>query len=87
MNDYFGYNVSDEVLDFIKGMTDYAETNFGFAIASPEYYIYVDPIEDHIIVKLDENTELKFSDIREFVLNCELNGRKVIELLEEFDYA
>ena len=87
MKNYYGYNVSDDVMDFISGMNDYIETNFGFAIESSEYHIYIDPIEDHIQVKSSETIFFKYSDLKDFLLNCELKGKKIIELLEEFDFA
>ena len=87
MSNYYGYEISEEVSEFIQGMTDYVETNFGFAIESSEHHIYIDPIEDYVEVKFDKNTVFKYSNLREFLLNHELNGKKIIELLEDFDFA
>ena len=86
MINYYGYNITEEVSDFIQGMTDYIETNFGFAIENSEYHIYIDPIEDYIEIKSDNSIQ-KYSNLKEFLLNYELHGKKIIELLEEFDYA
>lgn len=87
MKNYFGYCVSDEVMDFITSMSDYIETNFGFAIESSEHHIYIDPIGDNIQIKASEASDLKYSDLKDFLLNFELNGKKIICLLENFDFA
>ena len=87
MKNYYGYSVSDDVMDFITSMNDYIETNFGFAIESSEHHIYLDPIEDHIQIKNSETNVLKYSDLKDFLLNFELNEKKIIYLLEEFDFA
>ena len=87
MKNYYGYNVSDDVMDFITDMHNYIETNFGFAIESSDHHIYIDPIEDHIQVKSSETIFSKYSELKDFLLNFELEGKKIIELLEEFDFA
>ena len=87
MKEYYGYNITDEVMDFINSMNDYIETNFGFAIESSDYHIYLDPIADHILIKISNINVLKYSNLKDFLLNFELNGKKMIYLLEEFDFA
>ena len=87
MEKYYGYNITDEIMDFINSMNDYIETNFGFAIESSDYYIYLDPIEDHIQIKMPNKNVLKYSNLKDFLLNFELNGKKIICLLEDFDFA
>ncbi len=84
---YLGYELSEDVVDFITGMKDYVETNFGFGIKSSYCYVYVDPIEDHIEVKCDNFPIVIYSDIDEFLVNFYINNRKIIEVLEDFEYA
>ena len=87
MKNYFGYCVSDDIMDFIITMNDYIETNFGFAIESSEHHIYIDPIGDHVQIKTSKINAFKYSDLKDFLLNFELNGKKIIYLLDEFDFA
>lgn len=87
MKNYYGYNITDDVMDFINSMNDYIETNFGFAIESSEHHIYLDPIEDYIQIKISKTNVLKYSNLKDFLLNFELNGKKIIYLLDEFDFA
>ncbi len=87
MKDYFGYSVSDEDYDFIKGMTDYAETYFGFGIASSEYRIYLEPIEDHLEIFVEGRLVAKYSCVKEFLLNFGINEKKLIELIGDFNFA
>lgn len=87
MKSFCGYDVSEDVFEFIQGIIDYIETNFGFAISSSKHYIYIDPIEDHVIVKCDERPIEKYASAEELLINFEIDEKKLIELLEDFDYA
>ena len=87
MKEYYGYSVSDEDFDFIEDMEGIIESQCGFVIESSYYGMSLDPVEDYIeIWHLGEHIT-NVSSIKDLLLNFEVNGKKLIEIIEDFDFS
>ena len=84
---YEGYSISEETAEFIEEMEGIIECLCGFVIESSYYGMSLDPVEDYIeIWHLGEHIT-NVSSIKDLLLNFEVNGKKLIEIIEDFDFA
>ena len=68
-------------------MEGYIESQAGFVIESDYYGMSLDPCGDFIeIWHLGEHVA-DFASINEFLLKYEINGKKVIELISDFEFC
>ena len=87
MKDYFGVKLSDEIFDFIQDMKLYIESQTGFCIQSSYYGVSIDPVGDSIEIWHSGDRVAKFNSIKDFLFCFEINNKKVIEVLDDFDFA
>ena len=87
MKNYHGYNISDEDYDFIESMEDHIVSQCGFVIESAYYGMSLDPAGDAIEIWHLGECVTKFNSIKDLLLNYEINQKKLIELIEDFDFA
>lgn len=87
MKEYYGIYVSEETFEFIKAINDYVDTNFGVLIASAEHSLYIEPIDNFIEISCGECKGIRYPSVEKFLLNFEIEGKKMIEIIENFDFA
>ena len=87
VRDYFGYSISVEDLEFIENMEGYIESQCGFVINAPYYGMSLDPVGNHIEIWHDGECVDKRTGIKDLLLGFEINGKKIIELISDFDFA
>ena len=87
MNVYFGVELSDEIFNFIQDMESYIESQTGFCIQSSYYGVSIDPVGDSMEIWHCGDCVAKFNSIKDFLFCFEINNKKVIEILDDFDFA
>ena len=87
MSDSFGFKVSDEIFDFIKDMESYIESQTGFVIQSDCYGVSLDPVGDNIEVWHCGECVSKFNSIKDFLFGFEIQNKKIIEIISDFDFS
>ena len=87
MRDYFGYSISVEDFEFIQDMERYIKSQCGFVINAPYYGMSLDPVGNHIEVWHDGECVEKFECINDLLLGFEINEKKLIELISDFDFT
>lgn len=79
--------LSVNVSEFVKDMESYVRTGCGFQISSDYYSISIDPVEEHIEVwRLGEHIG-DYDNIAALLASHVVNGKPLVDLLDDFDFA